>query len=110
MDDLHPVDRLYATILARRSESATKSYTARLLQAGIGQCAKKLGEEGVEAAIAAVAGSKKQIVDESADVLYHLLVVWVAAGIEPRNVYNALKARQARSGLAEKKARRTARP
>jgi len=102
----HPLDELYATIVARKSSSASKSYTAQLLKRGVVQCAKKLGEEGVEAALAAVGGKKKEIVEESADVLYHLLVVWAATGIKPKAVYDVLGARRARSGLAEKKSRK----
>jgi phosphoribosyl-ATP pyrophosphohydrolase len=102
----HPVDRLFETITARRRTSARKSYTAKLLKAGVAQCAKKLGEESVEAALAAVGGKKKEIVAESADVLYHLLVLWAATGVKPQSVYDALENRRSRSGLAEKKARR----
>jgi phosphoribosyl-ATP pyrophosphohydrolase len=103
--DVHPIDQLFATINGRKQSSEKKSYTANLLKAGIGQCAKKLGEEAVEAALAAVGGSKKHLIDESADVLYHLLVVWAARGIEPKSVYKELAARRGRSGLAEKKSR-----
>ena len=106
MAEPHAVDRLYATILARKRASAKTSYTAQLLKRGTAQCAKKLGEEGVEAALAAVSGTKKELIGESADVLYHLLVVWAARGIKPKAVYDALGARESRSGLAEKKSRR----
>jgi phosphoribosyl-ATP pyrophosphohydrolase len=102
----HPIDHLYATIAARRTASARKSYTARLLKAGVAQCAKKLGEEGVEVALAAVGGNKKEIVAESADVLYHLLVLWAATGVKPKSVYDALEKRRSRSGIAEKRARK----
>ena len=102
----HPVDRLFETIMARRTASTRKSYTAKLLKSGIAQCAKKLGEEGVEAALAAVGGEKKEIIAESADVLYHLLVLWAATGVKPQAVYAALENRRSRSGLAEKKSRR----
>ena len=102
----HPIDHLFAVISARKSARARKSYTAKLLKAGVAQCAKKLGEEGVEAALAAVGGKKKEIVDESADVLYHLLVLWAATGVKPQAVYAALEKRRGRSGLAEKKARK----
>ena len=104
--DAHPIDRLFATILARRASSSKSSYTAKLMKAGVAQCAKKLGEEGVEAALAAVGGKKKEIVSESADVLYHLLVVWAATGVKPKAVYDALEKRRGRSGLSEKKARK----
>jgi len=102
----HPIDQLYATIMARKGASASKSYTAQLIKRGVAQCAKKLGEESVEAALAAVGGKKKEIVAESADVLYHLLVMWAATGIKPKAVYGELDRRRAQSGLAEKKARK----
>lgn len=106
MTETHPLDRLFATIAARKGADPKRSYTAQLLKRGVAQCAKKLGEEGVEAALAAVGGKKKEIVDESADVLYHLMVLWVATGVKPKTVYDALDARGGRSGLAEKKARK----
>ena len=76
-----------------------------LLQQGVAQCAKKFGEESVETIIAAMVGDKTQLAAESADVLYHLLVLWAAAGIAPDDVYAALKAREGQSGLEEKVAR-----
>jgi phosphoribosyl-ATP pyrophosphohydrolase len=105
MADEHPIDHLYATILSRKGADPKRSYTAKLLKAGIAQCAKKLGEEGVEAALAGVGGRKKDIISESADVLYHLLVLWAATGVKPKSVYDALENRRRRSGLLEKKAR-----
>jgi phosphoribosyl-ATP pyrophosphohydrolase len=105
--NLHPIDKLFATIAARKSGDPTTSYTARLLQEGVAKCAKKFGEEAVEAALAAVAKDKKHLAAESADVLYHLLVLWAACGITPADVYAALKAREGRSGIAEKASRQT---
>ena len=102
----HVIDRLYATIAARKSADPATSYTAKLLGEGVQRCAKKFGEEAVEAALAAVSGNKKAIVAESADVLYHLLVLWAASGITPEDVYAALAAREGRSGLEEKASRR----
>jgi phosphoribosyl-ATP pyrophosphohydrolase len=104
---LHPIDKLFATIAARRGGDPTASYTAQLLKEGVAKCAKKFGEEAVEAALAAVAKDKKQLAAESADVLYHLLVLWAACGITPADVYAALKAREGRSGIAEKASRQT---
>jgi phosphoribosyl-ATP pyrophosphohydrolase len=101
----HAIDRLFATIAARKSAGADISYTAKLLQAGVEKCAKKFGEEAVEAVIAATARDAKALTSESADVLYHLLVLWAAAGVTPDNVYAALKARENQSGLQEKAAR-----
>jgi len=100
-----PIDRLFATILARKDGDPSASYTAQLLQKGVAQCAKKFGEESTEAVIAAMAGDKAQLAAESADVLYHLLVLWAAAGITPDDVHAVLKAREAQSGLQEKAAR-----
>jgi phosphoribosyl-ATP pyrophosphohydrolase len=98
-----PMDRLFATIAARREAGdAARSYTARLLSEGIAKCAKKFGEEAVETALAAVSGDKDHLATESADVLYHLAVLWAAAGITPDDVYAKLAAREGQSGLAEK--------
>lgn len=101
------LDRLYATIAARKDADPGQSYTASLLAKGIGTCAKKFGEEAVEVVIAAVQNDKTALAAESADVLYHLAVVWAAAGLTPEDVYAVLKTREARSGLEEKAARKT---
>jgi phosphoribosyl-ATP pyrophosphohydrolase len=76
------------------------------MNAGLQQCAKKLGEEGVEAALAAASGKKNDLISESADLIYHLLVVWAVAGIKPHSIYEELEKRKGRSGLAEKRARK----
>ena len=104
--DMHPIDKLFATIAARKGGDPKKSYTALLLKEGAAKCAKKFGEEAVEVVLAAVAKDKKELTAESADVLYHLLVVWAACGVTPNKVYAALAAREGQSGLAEKAARR----
>jgi phosphoribosyl-ATP pyrophosphohydrolase len=101
----HTIDRLFATIAARKGADANTSYTAQLLAAGVQKCARKFGEEAVEAVIAGVAQDRQALASESADVLYHLLVLWAAAGITPDDVYAALKAREGQSGLAEKASR-----
>ena len=101
----HPLDRLFATIAARRNADATASYTAQLLQAGVEKCARKFGEEAVEAVIAGVSGEPRALTAESADVLYHLLVLWAAAGVTPDDVYAELRARESQSGLQEKASR-----
>src|SRR5215475_14971069 len=106
MSEAHALDRLFATIAARKEAGdAAQSYTAKLLSQGVEKCAKKFGEEAVETALAAVSGDKAHLAAESADALYHLLVLWAAAGITPDDVYAALKAREAQSGLAEKASR-----
>jgi phosphoribosyl-ATP pyrophosphohydrolase len=103
----HAIDKLFATIASRKGSDPETSYTAKLLKSGVERCAKKFGEEAVETALAAVAGNRQALVAESADVLYHLLVLWAAAGIEPGDVYAALKAREGQSGLDEKASRKS---
>lgn len=90
----------------RAQASAEVSYTRKLLDRGVAQCAKKLGEEAVEAAIAAIAESRDRMVAEAADVLYHLLVVLHARGITLDEVEAELGARSRQSGLDEKAARK----
>jgi phosphoribosyl-ATP pyrophosphohydrolase len=102
----HPIDRLFATIAARKKADPKSSYTAQLLAEGVQKCAKKFGEEAVEAALAAVSKDKAALAAESADVLYHLLVLWAASGIEPKDVYATLKSREGQSGLKEKASRK----
>lgn len=102
----HPIDRLYDQVLARKSADPTRSYTAKLLKEGVSKCAKKVGEEGVEVAIAALTGDKRERVAESADLLYHLCVLWVASDVDPADVYAELTAREGRSGLDDKAARK----
>ncbi len=98
------LDRLFATIAARRGGDPTLSYTAKLLAEGTPRIAQKLGEEAVETVIAAVKGDRG-LVGESADLLYHLLVLWADAGVAPGEVWSALEARMGISGIAEKKSR-----
>lgn len=96
---------LEARIAERASASPEESWTAKLLAAGPERAAKKFGEEAVEAVIAAVKGDKAELIAESADVLYHLLVVLRARDVALQDVLSQLEARTARSGLAEKAAR-----
>jgi phosphoribosyl-ATP pyrophosphohydrolase len=99
------LDALADTIASRRGADPATSYTARLLAAGPQTCAKKLGEEAVEAALAAVSGDKAALAGEAADVLYHLLVTLEACGVAPGDVAAALEQRKGVSGLDEKAAR-----
>jgi len=106
MNENHALDRLFAIIAARKAAGdAEQSYTAKLLSQGVEKCAKKFGEEAIETALAAMTGDKAHLAAESADALYHLLVLWAAAGITPDDVYAALRAREGQSGLQEKAAR-----
>jgi phosphoribosyl-ATP pyrophosphohydrolase len=102
----HAIDRLFATIASRTSADPNTSYTAKLLSQGVECCAKKFGEEAVETIVAAVTGNKGAIASESADAIYHLLVLWAACGVTPDDVYAALAAREGRSGLEEKASRK----
>ena len=102
----HPLDRLFALIASRKGGDPNTSYTAKLLAKGRLQCAKKLGEEAVETCLAAVAQDKAALTNESADLLYHLLVLWTVCDIAPEEVYAALALREGRSGLEEKIARK----
>ena len=101
----HVLDRLYAVVDQRRSADPAVSHSARLLSRGTAKVAQKFGEEAVECLIEAVAGNKTALVGESADVLYHLLVMWVDAGLQPAAVWAELERREGVSGIAEKAAR-----
>jgi phosphoribosyl-ATP pyrophosphohydrolase len=99
------LQRLYDTIASRKTADPNSSYTAKLLHQGRTMIAKKMGEEAVETAIAAVAQDGDAVVSESADLIYHLLVLWADCGIEPAEVWKKLAAREGTSGLAEKASR-----
>jgi phosphoribosyl-ATP pyrophosphohydrolase len=105
MDSVHPIDRLFAVIQSRKGADPATSYTAKLFSQGTLKIAKKLGEEGVETALAAVAQDKACLAAESADLLYHLLVLWAACGLSPEDAYKALDSRASRSGIEEKASR-----
>jgi phosphoribosyl-ATP pyrophosphohydrolase len=98
------VDRLAAVIETRRDGDASASYTAQLL-ADLDRAAKKLGEEAVETVIASAQGDRDGLIHESADLIYHWLVVLAAAGVSLDEVAAQLEAREGTSGLAEKAAR-----
>ncbi|CAN1569399.1 HisI Phosphoribosyl-ATP pyrophosphohydrolase [Rhabdaerophilaceae bacterium] len=101
--DLNALERLIAQ---RATSDSTASYTAKVVARGMPQATKKLGEEAVEAVIAAIQGDRPELIKESADVLYHLLVVLYIAGIPLKEVLDELATRTAQSGLAEKATRK----
>ena len=103
--DARVLDSLWTTILSRRDADPSVSHSARLLSRGTAKVAQKFGEESVECLIEAVTGDRDALVAESADVLYHLLVMWASAGIAPDQVWAELKRREGVSGIAEKAAR-----
>jgi phosphoribosyl-ATP pyrophosphohydrolase len=96
------------SIVAERADAdPAHSYTAKLKAGGMPRAAKKLGEEAVEAVIAAMAGDKTELTKESADILYHLLVVLHMAGVGVQDVLDELSRRTAQTGLQEKAGRTT---
>ncbi|OUI96157.1 phosphoribosyl-ATP pyrophosphatase [Acetobacter indonesiensis] len=103
--DMTVLNRLYDVVLSRKGTDPSVSHSARLLSRGTYKIAQKFGEEAVECLIEAVAGRKDLLVGESADVLYHLIVLWVDAGITPDDVWAELRRREGTSGIAEKASR-----
>jgi|SRR6516164_8301746 phosphoribosyl-ATP pyrophosphohydrolase len=99
------LDQLWRVIQSRRGGDPQASYTARLFSRGRAKIAQKLGEEAVEAVIEGVGNNSEALIGESADLLYHLLVLWAAAGVSPADVAAELTRREGTSGLAEKRAR-----
>jgi phosphoribosyl-ATP pyrophosphohydrolase len=96
------LDRLWSVVMNRRDGDPAISHSARLLSRGTAKVAQKFGEEAVECLIEAVRGDRDALIAESADVLYHLVVVWVSAGVQPEEVWAELMRREGVSGIAEK--------
>ncbi|MCP1241828.1 phosphoribosyl-ATP diphosphatase [Acetobacter lambici] len=103
--DASVLNRLYDVVQSRKNADPSVSHSARLLSRGTYKIAQKFGEEAVECLIEAVAGRTNLLVGESADVLYHLIVMWVNAGITPDEVWAELARREGTSGIAEKASR-----
>ncbi|MBL8702401.1 MAG: phosphoribosyl-ATP diphosphatase [Alphaproteobacteria bacterium] len=99
------IDRLFAVIESRRHGDPATSHTARLFAKGTRKIAQKTGEEAVEVVIEAVRGKRDRIIEESADLMYHLLVLWADAHIRPADVLEELVRREGMSGIAEKASR-----
>jgi len=99
------LDELFAVIHSRKGGDAATSYTAKLLAGGVETIGAKVTEEAAETVLAGVSEDAKRLASESADLLYHLLVLWAARGLAPEAVWAALDARRGTSGLAEKAAR-----
>jgi len=104
------LDRLYQAVLAARTADPTISRTARLLRAGRGKMAKKLAEEAVEVVIDAMHGHTDAVVRESADLIYNLVVLWVSAGVHPKDVWAEMDRRERLFGIAEKVPKKMAEP
>ena len=102
---MNTLDRLVATIEARKSADPASSWTAKLLSQGPEKAAEKFGEEAIEAIIEATKGDKKRLTSEAADVLYHLLVMLAASDVSFTDVLAELDRREGTSGIAEKASR-----
>lgn len=99
------LDRLWGVVMSRRDADPNLSHSARLLTRGTAKVAQKFGEEAVECLIEAARGNREALIYESADVLYHLIVMWVDAGVRPDEVWAELQRREGVSGIAEKASR-----
>lgn len=108
--DARVLDRLWGTVLSRADANPNESHSARLLSRGTEKVAQKFGEEAIECVIEAVAKHRTALIGESADVLYHLMVLWVDAGLRPEEVWSELSRREGMSGLAEKASRKQSLP
>ncbi len=101
------LDGLFRVIESRKGGDAGSSYTAKLLAGGPPKIGKKINEEAAEVTIAALSEGKDAVMRESADLLYHLLVMWAAMGVSPSDVYGELARREGISGIDEKKSRKS---
>ena len=99
------LERLYKLILSRKGGDPEKSHTAKLFSRGRPRMAQKVGEEAVEAVIAGMKGDPAELVGESADLFYHLLVLWADVGVTPGDVFAELVRREGTSGVDEKNTR-----
>ena len=99
------LDQLANVIYSRKNADPEISYTAQLLNDGISEIARKVGEEAVECVVSSFSSKKKELIDESADLLYHLLVLWTANEISPHEVWNEISRREGVSGILEKAGR-----
>jgi phosphoribosyl-ATP pyrophosphohydrolase len=103
--DFSTLSALYDVIESRKGGDPGSSYVAGLLKDGKGRIARKVGEEAIESMVAALADGKDALVAESADLVFHLMVLWAACGVVPEDVMAELKRREGTSGLEEKKRR-----
>ncbi|MDR3326014.1 MAG: phosphoribosyl-ATP diphosphatase [Rhodospirillaceae bacterium] len=105
-NDSKIIDQLYQIISANKKADPKISYTAKLFSEGRNKIVRKLGEESVETLIAALSETQIRLVSESADLLYHLLVLWADCDIKPTEVWDELERRQGISGIVEKNVRK----
>ncbi len=104
--DAEAIERVFAVIESRRGADSKESYVAKQFARGRAKIAQKIGEEASETVIAAIQDDKREIIAESTDLLFHLLMLWADAGIKPADVYAELARREGLSGITEKKQRK----
>ena len=96
------IDRLYRAVLTARTGDPASSRTAKLIRGGVAKMAKKVAEEAVEVGLDAVQGDPRRVVEESADLLYNLAVLWAELGVAPGDVWAEMDRRERLLGMAEK--------
>ena len=101
----HILEDLFQTIESRKGGDSTQSYVASLFDKGTEKIAQKVGEEATETIIEAIKKDKEKLSQESADLLFHLMVLWSDAGLKPNDIFEVLQKREGFSGLEEKKNR-----
>ena len=106
MSDFKVLEELFEVIKERKGSDPEASYVARLFSRGRKKIAQKVGEEAVETVIEAAANKKKNVISESGDLLFHLLVLWSEMGVTPKQVMKELEKRKGTSGVEEKRSRK----
>ena len=101
----HIIDELFKIIKDRKGADPKNSYVASLYHKGTEKIAEKVGEEAIETIIEAIKGDKEKLTSESADLLFHLMVLWADQGLEPDDIMDILKQRLGTSGHDEKSSR-----
>ena len=99
------LDQVFQVILDRKDADPSKSYVASLYQKGLPKIAEKVGEEAIETVIAAVSGDGKDVIAESADLVFHLMVLWAEMGLSPNDIRDELARSEGLSGIDEKNSR-----
>ncbi|MGP0089499.1 MAG: phosphoribosyl-ATP diphosphatase [Xanthobacteraceae bacterium] len=102
MTRVHAIERLFVAVIAARHADPAVSRTALLLRSGRTKMAKKLAEEAIEVVIDAIDGEREAVIRESADLVYNLVVLWVALGVRPADVWGEMAHRERLLGIAEK--------
>ncbi len=99
------LDELFLVIKSRKGADPETSYTAQIFEGGVEKMARKIGEESTEVIVAALRETPAHVVTESADLLYHLMILWAEQDITPEDVFDELASRAGTSGIEEKESR-----